>query len=79
MKILTAHREFLRKEVRSLRRRHKGDWMLRAIRGLLDRPGLLLLLLALLALNIALWGNYVLQGSQNEAPHRAIPGPANRP
>ena len=53
--------------------------MLLGIRALLQRPGLLLLVLAFLTLLIALWGNYLLQVSQNEAPHRVIPGPANKP
>jgi hypothetical protein len=57
MKILTAHREFLRQEVRALRRPRSGDWLIRAGRALRDRPGVLLLLLGLLALGIARLSN----------------------
>ena len=55
-KLLLAHRDFLRQEVRALRRRGFLGRALRAIRTVLtDQPGMVLLLLALLALNVALW------------------------
>jgi hypothetical protein len=59
LKLLTAHRDFLRQELRAWRRRPLRQRMLRAAWSLLvDQPGTVLLLLALLAINIALWRTY---------------------
>jgi hypothetical protein len=55
-KLLREHRDFLREEVRALRKRSIGDRLVRATRSFLnDHPGALLVLLGLLALNIAIW------------------------
>ena len=54
--LLAAHRQFLRQEVRSLRHKSRVGQALRAVRVLLsDHPGVVLLVLALLALAVALW------------------------
>lgn len=58
-KLLVGHRDFLRRELRTMRRRPLGERMLRAAwAAVVDQPGTLLLLLALLAVNIALWRTY---------------------
>jgi hypothetical protein len=55
-KLLTSHRAFLREEVRQLRQRPFRDRLARALHAYVtDQPAVVLLLLALLALNIALW------------------------
>lgn len=60
LKLLTAHREFLRQELRVLRKRNILDRMIRAVRYFFrDQPAVaLLVLLALLALNVALYRTY---------------------
>ncbi len=59
VKLLTAHRDFLRRELRAMRNR---PWRQRFVRAswslLVDRPGTVLILLALLAINVALWRSY---------------------
>jgi hypothetical protein len=56
VKLLLAHRDFLRQELRALRKRTFGQHLVRATLSLItDQPGTVLLLLALLAINIALW------------------------
>jgi hypothetical protein len=59
IKLLLAHRDFLRQELRALRKRTPGQRLARACYAVLtDQPGTLLLLLALLAINVALWRTY---------------------
>jgi hypothetical protein len=59
LKLLTAHRDFLRQELRVLRKRPLRQRLLRASWSLIvDQPGTVLLLLALLAINVALWRSY---------------------
>jgi hypothetical protein len=59
VKLLTAHRDFLRQELRALRRRPLRQRFLRASWALIvDQPGTVLLLLALLAINVALWRSF---------------------
>jgi hypothetical protein len=59
LKLLTAHRDFLRQELRTLRKRPLRQRLLRASWSLIvDQPGTVLLLLALLAINVALWRSY---------------------
>jgi hypothetical protein len=59
IKLLTAHRDFLRQELRTMRKRPLGQRLVRASWSLLvDQPGTVLLLLALLAINVALWRSY---------------------
>jgi hypothetical protein len=54
--LLTAHRQFLRYELRSLRRKSWLGQGLRAARaGLSEHPGWVLLVLALVAFVVALW------------------------
>ncbi len=55
LRLLTAHRDFLRQEVRSMRRRALNSWLARLVQSPLYGPGTFLLLLGLLALNVALW------------------------
>ena len=58
-KLLTAHRDFLRQEIRAMRKRTFKDRMARAARAVLtDQPAMTFYLLILLALNIALWRGY---------------------
>jgi hypothetical protein len=58
--LLKAHREYLRLEIQSLRKRGRLGRAWRAARhAVMDQPGILLLLLALIALNIAIWRQYV--------------------
>lgn len=55
-KLLKEHLSFLREEIRAMRRRPLSNRLIRAARSFLnDHPGALLLLLGLLALNIAIW------------------------
>jgi hypothetical protein len=59
IKLLTAHRDFLRQELRVMRKRPFRQRLLHATWSLIiDQPGTVLLLLALLALNVALWRTY---------------------
>lgn len=59
LKLLLAHRDFLRRELRAMRQRPFGRRLIRAGWSLLvDQPGIVLLLLALLAINVALWRTY---------------------
>jgi hypothetical protein len=59
VKLLTAYRDFLRQELRARRKRPLGQRLVRASWSLLiDQPGTVLLLLALLAVNVALWRTY---------------------
>jgi hypothetical protein len=58
--LLQAHREYLRQEIQSLRKRGRLGRAWRAARHTVtDQPGILLLLLALIALNIAIWRQYL--------------------
>lgn len=58
-KLLAAHRDFLRRELRALRKRPMRQRLLRASWSLIvDQPGTVFLLLALLAINVALWRSY---------------------
>jgi hypothetical protein len=55
-KLLTAHRDFLRQEIRVMRKRTFKERMTRAVHAVLtDQPATTFLFLLLLALNIALW------------------------
>jgi hypothetical protein len=59
VKLLTAHRDFLRRELRAMRKRPLGRRLLRATWSVItEKPGTVLLLLALLAINVALWRSY---------------------
>jgi hypothetical protein len=58
-KLLIAHRNFLRQEIRAQRRRPLKERMRRRLRAaLVEEPAAMLLLLALLAINIAVWRTY---------------------
>jgi len=60
LKLLVAHRDFLRGELLAMRTRSFAKRLVRAVRSFLaDRPvAALLILLGLLALNVALWKTY---------------------
>jgi hypothetical protein len=59
IKLLLAHRDFLRQEIRAMRKRTFRQRLARGLYSLVtDQPGTVLLLLALLALNVALWRTY---------------------
>jgi hypothetical protein len=54
--LLTAHRQFLRAELRAMRRKSPWRWGVRAVRAFInDHPGLVLLILGALALLVAYW------------------------
>jgi hypothetical protein len=54
--LLTAHRQFLRQELRALRKRSLVGRAFRAVEAVVDEhPGIILLVLALVALAVALW------------------------
>ncbi len=66
---LTAHRQFLREELRGLRRKSTWGRAVRAARAFLnEHPAALLLLLALLALNIAVWRTQFSDGPPSDGP-----------
>jgi hypothetical protein len=57
--LLSKHREFLRKELRTLRKKNVVARLGRAVvRFVTDQPGYVLLFLGLLALNVAIWRQY---------------------
>jgi hypothetical protein len=57
--LLEAHRDYLRQEVRGMRRKRAWGWMVRAVVAFLtDQPGWVLVFLALLALNVAIWRTF---------------------
>lgn len=59
LKLLTTHRDFLRQELRAMRKRPLRQRFIHAAWSLIvDQPGAVLLLLALLAVNVALWRSY---------------------
>jgi hypothetical protein len=59
IKLLNAHRDYLRQELRAMRRRPFRQQLCRAGWSLIvDQPGAVLLLLSLVALNLALWHSY---------------------
>jgi hypothetical protein len=70
VKLFSAHREFLRRELRAMRQRSWSQRLLRTSWSLLvDQPGTVLLLLALLAINIALWRTYAEKVWENLFSH----------
>src|SRR5262249_20048209 len=59
-KLLAAHKDFLRQELRALRRKTALGRAVRSVRAFLDdHPGAFLILLGLLALAIALYREYL--------------------
>ena len=59
-KLLVAHKDFLRQELRALRRKTIVGRALRASRAFLnEHPGGVLVLLGLVALALALWREYL--------------------
>ncbi len=77
-KLLMAHRDFLRQEIRTQRRWTFKERLSRRLRGLVaDEPGTVLLLLALLALNVALWRTYA-GGLWDQLLSPRAPAPAQR-
>jgi hypothetical protein len=78
-KLLAAHREFLRQEVRAQRRRPFKDRLLHRLRAaFVDEPAAVLLLVALLAINIAVWRHFA--DSVHSARSNSVqPAPAEKP
>jgi hypothetical protein len=72
---LLNHRQFLRYELRSLRKKTVLGRVVRATRAFLDQPGGILLLLALLALNIAIWKSRVHTDWLHSTPPPNSPAP----
>jgi hypothetical protein len=72
-KVLSAHRDFLRQEIHAQRRRSLGQRIRRRIRAAItDEPAAVLLLLALLAVNIAVWRTYTQRVHDAVSPAPAI-------
>jgi hypothetical protein len=73
--LLHAHRDYLRLEIQALRKRGPIGRVWRATRhAITDQPGVLLLLLGLIALNVAIWRQYVnVDWNRVTAPHRSTP------
>jgi hypothetical protein len=71
--LLQAHRDYLRVEIQALRKRGRLGRAWRAARhAITDQPGVLLLLLALIALNIAIWRQYFdFEWGRTTAPQKA--------
>jgi hypothetical protein len=79
-KLLTAHRDFLRKEVRLHRRCNFRERLARQCRAALaDQPGVVLLLLALVALNIAIWRTFAVPALGRSGPPSTPPVQKDRP
>jgi hypothetical protein len=58
--LLEAHRDYLRQEVRRMRHKRAWGWTVRAVGAFLtDQPGWILLFLALVALNVAVWRTFL--------------------
>jgi hypothetical protein len=76
--LLQTHREYLRQELRGLRKKSTLGRIGRAVRAFLtDQPGWLLLLLALVAINIAIWRSLALDWEAHSPPPTASERPAN--
>jgi hypothetical protein len=69
LQLLAEHREFLRQELRLHRKKSPLTRAVLATRSFLDKPGGILLLVALLALNLAIWKSYF----QTDWLHRSTP------
>jgi hypothetical protein len=67
-KLLIAHREFLRQEIRAQRRRTFKERLWRRLRATLAEPAVVLLLLALLVINITAVRMYFLHLAENPKP-----------
>jgi hypothetical protein len=77
-KLLTTHRDFLRQEIRAQRRRPLKERLLRRLRAaVLDEPAAVLLLVALLAINIAIWRTFAESVGSRTSP-RHHPAPAEK-
>ena len=74
--LLTEHREYLRQELRGLRKKSFTGRFFRAVWwAITDQPGRLLLLIALLAINVALWRFFCTP----ETPAQVFIPPTNQP
>jgi hypothetical protein len=75
-KLLIEHRQFLRGELRALRKRSAAGQVFRAVRTFVaDRPGLILLVIAGIALGVALWKQV---GPSSLRTYRTPPPATNR-
>jgi len=76
--LLESHREYLRHEIQAVRRGSRLRRAWRATRhAIADQPGILLLLLALLAINVAIWRQYF-SFDWNNRSEPARTSPTNR-
>jgi hypothetical protein len=79
LQFLQAHRAYLRQELASLRKKSALGRAFRTIRhAIVDQPAYLLLLLALVALNVAVWRQYVSLDWLRERPAAASPATERR-
>jgi hypothetical protein len=79
LQFLQTHRAYLRKELATLRKKTAFGRAFRAVRhAIVDQPAYLLLLLALLALNIAIWRQYVSLDWLRDRPAAASPATERR-
>lgn len=74
-RLLTAHRQFLRQQAQALRKKSAVGLAILATRAFLDRPAGILILLGLLAINVALWKSYI----STDWLHRDRPAPTSAP
>jgi hypothetical protein len=83
LQLLASHRDFLRREIGALRKKNVLGRSWRAVRAAVtDQPGALLLLLALIALNVAVWRQFVVRDWLEDWGSTAVPSrtaPANEP
>jgi hypothetical protein len=76
-KVLTEHRELVRGELRTLRKKSRAHrWWLAVRTFVTDQPGRILLLLALVALNLALWRT-LFHADEGPPPSPPSPPPAS--
>jgi hypothetical protein len=79
LQFLQTHRSYLRKELASLHKKTALGRAFRAVRyAIVDQPAYLLLLLALIALNIAIWRQYVSLDWLREPPASTSPATERR-
>jgi hypothetical protein len=78
-KLLAAHRQFLRQEARALRKKSVVGRAILAARAFLDRPAGILILLGLLAINVAIWKSYIITDWFHRSPPTSAPSPRHEP
>ncbi len=79
LQFLQTHRNYLRQELAALRKKSALGRAFRTVRhAIVDQPAYLLLLLALIALNVAVWRQYVSLDWLHDRPGAASPATERR-